>query len=139
MTWVVDASVAGKWLAPEADSALAEALLDDELAAPDLLYVELANLLWKKRERGEIEESTARLAARWLLQVPIRVHDTAGLMEETLSLALRLGHPTYDCCYLALARREGVQLITADRRLYTRCRVGDAADLAGAVVLLGAA
>lgn len=37
MKWVVDASVAAKWLAPEPDSALAETLLGEELVAPDLL------------------------------------------------------------------------------------------------------
>lgn len=30
MKWVIDASVAAKWLAPERDSPLAEALLDED-------------------------------------------------------------------------------------------------------------
>ena len=48
MKWVVDASVAAKWLVPEADSPLAEALLDDDLLAPDLLFAEVGNILWNK-------------------------------------------------------------------------------------------
>jgi predicted nucleic acid-binding protein len=135
--WVIDASVAAKWLAPEAESALAEALLDDELLAPDLLWPEVANILWKKQARGEMDAATAAAAARWLRQVPLRVYGSAGLMDDALALAIRLQHPAYDAFYLALACRAGCPLITADRRLFERCRRADAADLAGVVVWLG--
>jgi predicted nucleic acid-binding protein len=47
MKWVVDASVAAKWLAPEEDSAQALKYLNAELLAPDLLFAEVANILWK--------------------------------------------------------------------------------------------
>lgn len=59
MKWVIGASVAAKWLAPESDSPPAEALLDDELIAPDLLFAEVANTLWKKRQRGEMDAVAA--------------------------------------------------------------------------------
>jgi predicted nucleic acid-binding protein len=129
MRWVVDASVAAKWLAPEAESASASALLDDELAAPDLLFAEVANILFKKQSRAEMDPPTALLAARWLLQVPMAVYDSAGLMDEALALAVRLQHPAYDCFYLALARRIGVPLVTADRRLHARCMAADAVGI----------
>lgn len=138
MTCVIDASVAAKWIAPEPDSPLAEALLDDTLIVPDLLYAEVGNILWKKQLRGEMDAATARLGARWLLQVPLRVHDSASLLADALDLALRLQHPAYDCCYLALAQRANVQLITADRRLHARCLARDAAGLEGRVRLLDA-
>ena len=126
---VIDASVAAKWLAPEPDSALAEALLDDDLIVPDLLYAEVGNILWKKQMRGEMEATTARVGARWLLQVPMRVHDSASLLADTLALALQLQHPAYDCFYLVLARQADVQLITADRRFHARCHASDVAGL----------
>jgi len=64
MTWVVDASVAVKWVVPEALSEHAERVLatDEELLAPDLLLVEAANALWKKTERGELASAEARRA-----------------------------------------------------------------------------
>lgn len=77
MKWVIDASVAAKWLAPEPDSPLAEALLDDELIAPDLLFAQVGNILWKKQLRGEMDAATTQLGARWLLQAPLQVHDSA--------------------------------------------------------------
>ena len=53
MTVVVDASVALKWVIEEDGSEAAGALLLEEpLAAPDLLIVECANVLWAKARRG---------------------------------------------------------------------------------------
>jgi predicted nucleic acid-binding protein len=138
MKRVVDASVAAKWLAPEADSHWAEALLDDELIAPDLLFAEVGNILWKKQLRGEIDSSAAMLGARWLLQVPLQVHDSAGLLADALALAQQLQHPAYDCFYLALAQRVDAPLVTADRRLHARCQAADAVGWGQRVRLLDA-
>ena len=137
--WVVDASVAAKWLAPEPDSPLAEALLDDVLLVPDLLFAEVGNILWKKQLRGEMDASATQMGARWLLQVPLQVHDSAGLLADALALALQLQHPAYDCFYLALAQRIDAPLVTADRRLHARCHAVDAAGLGGRVKLLDSA
>ena len=136
MKWVIDASVAAKWLAPEPDTPLAEALLADDLIAPDLLYAEVANILWKKQLRGEMDAATTQIGARWLLQVPLQVHDSAGLLADALALALQLQHPAYDCFYLALARRVDAPLVTADRRLHARSHAVDAAGLGARVRLL---
>ena len=138
MKWVVDASVAAKWLAPEPDSSLAEALLDDELIAPDLLFAEVGNILWKKQMRGEMDAAATQIGARWLLQVPLQVHDSASLLADALDLALQLQHPAYDCFYLALARRVDAPLVTADRRLHARCHAADAVGLGQRVRLLNA-
>lgn len=129
--------MAAKWLTPEPDAQAAAALLDDDLFAPDLLDVEVGNVLWKKQQRGEVESAVAALAVRWLKQVPLQVHDGASLLAD--ALATRLGHPVYDCCCVALARRLGVPLVTADRRLVRRCGADDAADLKEAVRLLASA
>ena len=88
MKWVIDASVAAKWLAPEPDTPLAEALLADDLIAPDLLYAEVPNTLWKKQLRGEMDAATTQIGARWLLQVPLQVHDSAGLLARLFHKAL---------------------------------------------------
>lgn len=136
MKSVVDASVAAKWIAPEPDSPLAAALLDDELMVPDLLYAEVGNILWKKQLRGEMDPAAAQVGARWLLQVPMAVHASAGLLADALALAQQLQHPAYDCFYLALARRAGVTMVTADRRFHARCHAGDAAGLGERVRLL---
>jgi len=136
MKWVVDASVAAKWLAPEPDSLQAANLLTAELIAPDLLYAEVGNILWKKQLRGEMDSATAQVGTRWLLQVPLQVHDSASLLVEALDMALQLQHPVYDCFYLTLAQRLDAPLVTADRRLHARCQSVDAAGLGARVRLL---
>jgi predicted nucleic acid-binding protein len=139
MKWVVDASVAAKWLAPEPGSEAAEDLLDAELLlAPDLIYVEVANILWKKRMRGEIEAVVATAALHWLLKVPLEVHDAAGLLLDAALLSERLRHPAYDCFYLALAARNEVPLVTADRRLVELCRGNESLAFGRHVRWLGA-
>ena len=136
MQWVIDASVAAKWLAPEADSARAETLLDHELVVPDLFFTEVTNILWKKQVRGEMHAAAAAVAARWLLQVPIQVHETAPFMTEALELSTRFGHPAYDCFYLALARFVGSPMVTSDGRLFERLQRDDAVDFKPMVVSL---
>lgn len=138
MKWVIDASVAAKWLAPEPDSPLAEAFLEHDLLVPDLLFAEVGNILWKKQARGEMEASATRIGVRWLLQVPLQVHACAGLLADALHLAQRLGHPAYDCFYLALACRAEVPLVTADRRFQARCLAADGDALRDRVHWLGA-
>lgn len=138
MKRVIDASVAVKWLAPEPDSPLAEVLLDDELIVPDLLFAEVGKILWKKQLRGEMTDDATRLGARFLLQVPMQVHDGASLLVDALALALQLQHPAYDCFYLVLAQRVDTALVTADRRLHARCRAVDAKGWGDRVKLLEA-
>ena len=134
--WVIDASVAAKWLMPEAESPQAEMLLDHELLAPDLIFPELANILWKKQSRGEMDSATACAAAQWLMQVPLQVVESVLLLADAIALSLRLNHPAYDCFNLALARQRECPLVTADKRLIERCRRPDAIDLAELVVRL---
>lgn len=135
--WVVDASTAAKWLAPEPESIPAEALLGETLTVPDLIFAEVANVLWKKVGRGEMDPATAAAAARWLRQVPLRIVECGALLQEALALSLRLDHPAVDCFYLALAMRGEGRLVTGDGRLAARCRRDDAADLRPLVVWLG--
>ena len=58
MTFVVDASVAVKWLVNEQASEAAHRLLNSEerLVAPDFIVVEVGNVLWKKLRRGELTD-----------------------------------------------------------------------------------
>jgi predicted nucleic acid-binding protein len=61
VTFVVDASVAVKWILPESGSSAAAALrkLNDDLSAPSLIAVEVGNALWKAVRRGSVTRSEA--------------------------------------------------------------------------------
>ncbi len=119
MTWVIDASVAVKWVIPEALTDQAERILAsaEELLAPDLLLVEVANALWKKTERGELSSAEAGRALDIILSSGVVIRPSRPLLSRALVLAGRFAHPVYDCVYLALAEHERATLVTGDERL----------------------
>ena len=84
---VIDASGVIKWFVPEE-------------YAPDLLFAEIANVMWK------------------LATVPCR-----DLAKAACSLSIATGRSAYDAMYLALALRLNTQLITADTRFINAIRV----------------
>jgi predicted nucleic acid-binding protein len=114
---VVDASVAVKWIVAEAGSEGAADLLDGRpLVAPELILPECANILWKKATRGEISPDEADLGADLLARMDVELVGHRHLTSVAVRLALELGHPAYDCAYLALALDRSVPMITADGR-----------------------
>lgn len=120
MTFIVDTSVVLKWYAPEPDSEIAAAWLNEPLLAPDLILAELGNAMWKKARRDEIRPAQAS-AALPHLRTYVRLVRSDALAEPALSIAMELGHPIYDCFFLALAEEKDVVLVTSDQRLVRRC------------------
>jgi len=116
--FVVDASVAIKWVVEEAGTPQAIALRRSaKLIAPDLIVAECANVLWKKTQRGELTPREADLAARLLERVDIELAPTRGLLAAATRIALAIAHPAYDCIYVALALARQTRYVTADQRL----------------------
>jgi predicted nucleic acid-binding protein len=133
---VVDASVAIKWMAPEPDSHLALALRDGRrLIAPQLIFAECTNILWKKARRGEITAAQAAELALLVDDLDVETVSLRGLVTQASSLSLIYDHPAYDCFYLALALIEGCPFVTADQALCRKLRTKPAID-AGICVLL---
>jgi predicted nucleic acid-binding protein len=118
MPLVVDASIAVKWVLAEPDSDRARALiLRGDLAAPDLLRLEVANTLWKHARRGAISQQTARRGWMIFNAVPVWLEQASGLADAALRLAIRHDVTVYDGTYLALASLLGCPVVTADSRL----------------------
>jgi predicted nucleic acid-binding protein len=116
---VVDASIAFLWFANEPNRSGADELLESEatLLAPDLMAVEVANAWWKKLRRHEMERADVEQAVTNLLALGIAWAPSAMLLPSATRLAVELGHPVYDCLYLALAMSHAAPIATADRRL----------------------
>jgi predicted nucleic acid-binding protein len=134
--FVVDASVAIKWLVDEPGAPVAALLLDHPLAAPDLLGPECANVLWKKVMRGELSVPEAETMAAALEQAEIALHPTRRHWRAAVALASALRHPAYECIYLCLAEELALPLITADARLVRTLRTSSPARFAALVVPL---
>ena len=121
MRFVVDASVAVKWLVVEenADVARELATSGQELHAPRLMASEIANALWRKARAGEMERRAASVLLANVPEMPVRWNDDETISADAVRLALALDHPVYDCMYLALAQRIGAIVVTADERFVT--------------------
>ncbi len=118
MRLVIDASVSVKWLVPEEDSDAALALTagEHELHAPRLMAAELANALWSKARRGQIEHGKASALIESVSRLPVQWNADETVCADAIRVALALDKPVYDFMYLALAHRIGAFVVTADRR-----------------------
>lgn len=126
---VVDASLAAKWAIPEpgSDRALALATRWGQQrirpVAPGLILPEVANAIYKRIVRGEIDLATARGAVGTVLAFGIEIREEPGVPSRALELAHELKRPTvYDCYYLALAETYRCEFWTGDQRLYNAVR-----------------
>ena len=121
--YVVDASVAVKWLVSEQLSSNAESLLDANLTlvAPELLFAEASNALWAMVRRGDMGRADLAEAISVLKDAPIAVPTPMRhLAASAARLAIDLDHPVYDCFYLALAVQEQYEVVTADARFHDK-------------------
>jgi len=137
-TVVIDASVAAKWFLPEEGAADARALLDPAYAliAPDLLWIEVAQVAWKLARRGILHPDEAQRIVHDMQSFPVEPHDAAPLLPEAIRLALRHDRTVYDGLYLALAIAHDCPLITAVARFVNVLAAG---PLAGRVRALNKA
>ena len=117
---VVDASVAAKWFLPEVHSEDALRLLDEpyRLLAPDLLYSEVGNTLWKRVVKKEISQKQSMEIMGALETFPLVSFAAKPLVAAALEVACRTGRTVYDSIYLALAAHHDCRLVTADRRFH---------------------
>lgn len=115
---VVDASVVIKWFVPERGTEAARRLLQSShtFVAPDLLFAEVANSLWKKTLRGELTAAESRQLMRDVERIAVETIPCRDLAADAHELALITSRSVYDAMYLALAVRLETRVMTADER-----------------------
>jgi predicted nucleic acid-binding protein len=123
---VVDASVVAKWYLPEIFSREASFLLEDtfQLFAPDLLFSEIGNLLWKRVNRKEISQKEGHKILSALESVPIQIGESKILLPAAFTLACLTQRTLYDSLYIALAVSINGRLVTADKKLFNALQKG---------------
>lgn len=117
--FVVDASVVVKWFVPEIHSDAARRLLSlpHTYLAPDLVFAETANVIWKKIRRGELTAEQGRQLVDDIGLIAVETVSCRSLAADAHELARTTGRTVYDAMYLALAARLETRMITADERL----------------------
>jgi predicted nucleic acid-binding protein len=123
MKYVLDSSVALKWVLPEADTAKALQLRVDfrngvhELIAPDFFPIETAHALTRAERQRRIPQGSGwglwqKIMSDCPTMLPWNV-----LMPRAFDLSSRMRVGVYDCVYIALAEQERCRVVTADQRL----------------------
>jgi predicted nucleic acid-binding protein len=121
---VVDVSVAVKWFLPEVHAEAARQLIapEYELAAPDLIWPEFGNVLWKRRRRQEMTAEMSHQILADFRRIPMMIAPADPFIPLALEIADRTGRTVYDALYLAMAEQAGCRMVTADRKLYNALR-----------------
>ncbi len=129
MKYVLDASVALKWVLTEADSAKALDLRDQfrkqlhELLAPDIFLSEAAHALTRAERKGIIKQGEAAILLADILSTPPDLHPVRPLLPRAVDISSQMRVGYYDCLYVALAERENCRMVTADGpRFPSSCR-----------------
>jgi predicted nucleic acid-binding protein len=123
MKYVLDSSVGVKWVLPEADSAKALRVREEftkaihELLTPDVFTSEVAHALTRAERQGRITAGEALRLWTDVMTTPPRLEPSLPLAPRAIEISSTMRVGFYDCLYLALAEREGCELLTADVRL----------------------
>src|SRR5262249_39344010 len=122
--FVVDCSVAAKWILPEPGQEAALSWLERYIAgevlliAPDILFAEFASLLAKHQRRKKLTTGQARDAFHFMTKLSPRLIHTGPRLASALDLSLESHLSLWDCVYLALALENDCSVLTADARLW---------------------
>jgi len=113
---VVDASAIGALLFGEPEGPdIAHRLSQSRLAAPELLFFEVASICLKKLKRYPDRRQLILEAFKMLRRLTVELVEVD--YTEIVLLAERQGLTAYDASYLWLARSLGAELVTLDRKL----------------------
>jgi predicted nucleic acid-binding protein len=122
--YVVDASVAAKWLLPdEPDADLAVTILSDfregrtALIALGQFRYEVPSAIRNAFRTKRLTHRAGRAAVSRFLSWQVPTVDDAALIEVGYEQALRFGCSFYDGLYLALAESLDCPFVFADQRL----------------------
>jgi predicted nucleic acid-binding protein len=123
MKYVLDANVALKWVLRERDSDKSRQLMADyqqqihDLLAPDIFPIEVAHALSRSERRGIITPAQGPIFLAGILASQPQLHPYVPLLWRAYAVSSQARIGVYDCLYIALAEREGCDLVTADDRL----------------------
>ena len=80
----------------------------------------MGNILWKKVRSKALPRRDLPDIVRAIRAIPDEAYLSSDLLPGALDLAYEVNETVYDGLYLALAVALNCELVTADRRLWTR-------------------
>jgi predicted nucleic acid-binding protein len=88
------------------------------LFAPDLIYAEAGNTLWKKHRLKELTQSEVGKITDLIISIPLKVEASKALFPLAIDIAIVYEVTVYDALYLSLAKVYETQMMTADKKLF---------------------
>jgi predicted nucleic acid-binding protein len=123
MSFVVDCSVAARWLLPDEATPYTESVFDllaEQDAIVPLLFVsEFANVFLKLVRQRKLSMELGLGAVQKFSALGLEVDRSTPDPERIFTLADQYGLSAYDATYLELALRRGIALACWDRGLKT--------------------
>ena len=145
--YTLDTSIAVKWFLKEEDSDKAKDLLNRheakeiELFVPDLLLIELANVLhyskcYQSEELANVLHYNRCYGSDEITKIVTDVRQNLSvillndqIIDKALYLSTKFEVPVYDTVFLAVAVQSDRPLITADERMYRKLDAETAANV----------
>jgi len=125
--YVIDASVAARFLLTEELSSNAELVLEEfmngfiELAAPELIFYEIGNTLWKALKQGSINLQEAKEKISYFLDLKIKIIElNKEDHEKIIEWSSKNNATYYDSTYVIASKKVKGILLTADDTLYEK-------------------
>lgn len=121
---ILDASVVIKWFSEEEYTEKALELRErirygeERVIVPDLLIYELSNAL-KHNPHFKVQDVCDAVSSLFDMDIDI-VTPLPEIIDTAIKLAFEHAISVYDAFYVALAKETGLNLITADKKLYAR-------------------
>jgi predicted nucleic acid-binding protein len=128
--FVLDASVAVKWLVPAPAPSQSETLIAESIQllqrysdgevnffVPDVFWAEVGNVMWKGVRQRRWSSVVAESAIEEIRNRNFFTVSTLTLLPEAIKIALIHDRSVYDCLYVALAIQCRIEMVTADERL----------------------
>ena len=120
---VVDSSVAIKWVLPQPNSPQALDILEQHqtgklrLLAPDLIYAEIGNIVWKLSHFGRLSQDDGLKALQLFQSIKLGITPSQALLETAYQFALTYKRTVYDSLYVVLNQRSKCSLVRDDNKL----------------------
>jgi len=123
MKFILDSSVAFKWVIPEFDTDKAIRLRDEyrngahDLISPDVFSIELVHALTRAERQGRITPPESGILWQDVMTIASVLEQSLPLIPHAIAISSAARKGVYDCVYIALAYRENCEFVTADAKL----------------------
>ena len=114
---VIDASSLAKFVNRESGWKAVEYYLVEGCITLELAIKEVLNSIWKRYVKGDLNlELVQKIMLEFINNFPVKTIDQSIFLAEAIKISLKHKITIYDSLYLALAVKEGLELITSDEK-----------------------